>query len=66
LVCFFCACSRACLATDSTAVSVAARDSAVEAVVAAALTTTVDWLFADVELVDRTSETSGMNHTRGL
>ena len=40
------------LATDSTAASVAVRGSAVDAGVAAALTTTVDCWFADVELAD--------------
>jgi hypothetical protein len=41
------------LATDSTAGSVAVHGSAVEAVVAVALTTTVDCWFADIEFVDR-------------
>jgi hypothetical protein len=40
------------LATDSTAAAVAVCDSAVDAGVAAALTTTVDCWFADVELAD--------------
>jgi hypothetical protein len=40
------------LATDSTAASVAVRDSAVDAGVAAALATTVDCWLADVELAD--------------